>query len=137
MARTSVQLAVNGDRLAPGTLVCRVVVPGRAVPWSVPLVTRSGVGVKKRRLLDWQKCVALYAKIAMGRRPPYAGPVRLALQVTLRPRGGRPPDATNLQKGVEDSIQGIIISNDSQVCEVRTVRTSGTEDQTTIEVVAL
>lgn len=139
MPRTRVKLPAPepANRLPAGTLVCRVVVPGRACPWSVPVVTRSGVGVKKRRLVDWQKLIQLYARIAMGQRPPYGCPVRLALHFELRPRAGRMPDTTNLQKGSEDALQGIILLNDSQVHEVRAVRTVGGEDRTTIEVVAL
>lgn len=104
------------ELLPAGTLICRVDIPHRAVPWKVPRTNRYGGAVKDKSLKTWQKTVALYARVAMGNQEPYAGPVRIRFVFELRRRPGAPPDLTNLIKGTEDPLQGIVIANDRQVC---------------------
>ncbi len=122
------------ELLPPGILIARVEIPARAVPWKAPSTTRTGHSYKDPSLVAWQATVALIAKFAMGNRKPYAGPVRLSLIIDLKRKPGSAPDATNLQKAIEDSCQNIIFTNDRLVVETNTRRTIGDRDHVTIEV---
>lgn len=116
------------------TLICSFEVPGKLVPWSVPTVVgRSGRrgAIKEPRLVAFQADVAYRARLAMAGRKPAEGPVELLLWLWRRAdpaKGERPgdwwweataragsPDRTNLAKGIEDALQGVVFANDNQV----------------------
>jgi Holliday junction resolvase RusA-like endonuclease len=123
---------------SPSRTICAFRVSGHPVPWQ----HHEGYGKharKPRALGVWQNVVgliALYAMGAAGRRTPYAGAVRLSAEFTVRPRG-RPGDLTNLQKGCEDALQGIVIVNDTQVVGWSSTRRIGADEGVTIAVEAV
>ncbi len=121
------------ELLPPGTLIAKVELPARAVPWKAPQIFRNGGKRKDPSLRAWQTEVALRARLAMAGRSAYAGPVRLGIVVELRRKPGSPPDTTNLQKAIEDAGQKIIYVNDTQVISATTERILGERDYTTIE----
>jgi len=116
----------------------RFEVPGEAIPWSV----HHRGDPKAARMKAYKQQVAWAANIAMGSLPPSRGPVVLSI-VAFRAKGlpkakgaradavaglVRPvtrPDSTNLQKNIEDALNGIVYVDDSQVCDVRTQKFYG------------
>ena len=111
-------------------------VPGDPVPQSRPRVTRTGHVYYASRIVQYRKAVELAARAAG--LPLRDGPVWLGIEAIFsRPkshfknRGGvgvlRPGspafpfargDATNLAKGIEDSLNGIAWLDDAQVVEL-------------------
>jgi Holliday junction resolvase RusA-like endonuclease len=146
-------------------LVTRFEVFGRCVPWSMPdpVITKGGKRkfvLKDPALTAWQEHVADAARVAMFAEPIVLGPVMLSIEfyratpygstpgdwwsVNVEERGGRfvkpgrpQPDLTNLLKGTEDAIAGVVFGNDAQVCEIRTTRVYGPQDGVRITVHAL
>lgn len=150
-------------------LIAEVRIEGRAVPWSTPETImvpaandkRRAVHKKDRRLIAWQDAVRAACRAAY-RGDPYAGPVHLEADFvcgtnddklwgwywwSTKPGAGH-PDATNLQKAVEDSVASYrdrkhglvipgVIANDSQVCSSATRKRYGPEDLCEISVYAL
>ena len=115
------------DFAASGTVLAEGEIPGRAVPWKAPKVTRYGGIVQTReykRYRAWQDEVHLRAAThRCGRRRwPYCGPVSLSLRFYLRRDGRGNPDTSNLVKSFEDALQGAIYANDSQVYRVTAER---------------
>ena len=126
----------------------RITVPGESVPWSVH---RRG-DPKAARMKAWAQAVK-WAAMLQHRRPVLRGPVVLSI-VVYRAKGlprakqaradalaglVRPvtaPDSTNLQKCVEDALQGIVYANDSAVVDVRTQKWYGEPARVEIEVSA-
>lgn len=98
--------------MEPGTLIFSLSLPFRAVPWKASTVGRHGT-YKPKRLRQWQATVAQYARIKWGNQEPYDGPVTIRCQFEFLK--GPLPDATNLLKAAEDSLEGIVIINDRQV----------------------
>lgn len=115
--------------------ICAFRVAGHPVPWR----HHEGYGKyarKPRALKAWQETVAtmaLYAMGAAGNRTPYAGPVRLSAEFTVRGRG-KVGDLTNLQKACEDALQGIVIVDDTQVVGWSSTRRIGADEGVTIAV---
>lgn len=106
--RKAPKLAAPSRLYEPGTVVASFVVEGRAVPWSV-----AHRGQSNPKLVEWQKEVKAEATKAMGGRLPHSG--RFELRATFEiVRRGPVADLTNVVKGLEDSLQGIIVVNDSQ-----------------------
>jgi Holliday junction resolvase RusA-like endonuclease len=142
-------------------LVAQFQVSARCVPWSVPKgVVRGGRLIKSPALVDWQKKVEDAARVAMFAEPIVLGPVVLNIEfyrvtpygstpgdfwtVPVVERGGQyrkpgssQPDLTNLVKGTEDAIAGVVFGNDVQVVESRTTRIYGPLDGARITVHAL
>jgi Holliday junction resolvase RusA-like endonuclease len=114
--------------LPSGTLIVRFEVPGRAVPWKVPTVTKRRGAFKDKRLVAWQETVAEYARAAMAGREPYAGPVRLDVRFEIKRRAGSMPDRTNCLKAAEDALQGIVFTNDRLVIGGDSERVAGERD---------
>lgn len=125
------------DRIPPGAIVCRFAVDGTPRPWRAPTVTRNGHSFKDKHLLKWQSTVKRQARLAMGQRSPYGGPVRLVMAFTLRRRPGAYPDVANLIKGTEDALQGSVIVNDRQTRRIEASRTIGDNDGVVITVYAV
>lgn len=108
-----------------GTLICEGFIAGRPTPWKAPTLGRNGGTVRTRDYKTykaWQEWVALQAKLLMGRRRPYGGPVALSARFVLAPRPGKPPDRSNLLKSFEDALEGIVIRNDTQIIDGPTTR---------------
>ena len=101
------------------------VIPGRPVPWKVPIFGKGasgkGRGRKDERLVAWQQQVQVYARIAMAdaRSPPTEKLVRVRATFIL---AKQPPDLTNLTKALEDACNGVIWIDDTQVIEHATRR---------------
>jgi len=124
----------------------RFEVPGEAIPWSV----HHRGDPKAARMKAYKQQVAWAANLAMGAIPPARCPVVLSIAV-YRAKGiprskaaradalaglVRPvtrPDGTNLQKAIEDALQGIVYANDSQVVDVRTQKWFG--DPARVEII--
>jgi Holliday junction resolvase RusA-like endonuclease len=110
--REPVELVEAGAVVAEGT------VPGRAVPWKSPTISRNGGVVPTRGYCSyksWQEVVHTLATTQRRRRRPYGGPVMLQVTYYLHPRPEGTPDTSNLTKAFEDALQGAAIRNDSQV----------------------
>jgi Holliday junction resolvase RusA-like endonuclease len=129
--------ATLSPRLPDGTAIISFVVPERPSPWRAPTTTRSGVSRKDPALLKWQATVQHHARLAMDGMPPYSWPVRVELAFRLVPaRNGAVGDLSNLVKATEDSLQGIVITNDRLVCRLESERVLDQDDGATIRVYA-
>jgi len=117
--------------LPAGTLLMQIVIPERAVPWSAADVGR-GHGYKDPRLEAWQAEVAMKTGVARRVRQPYEGPVEV--NVVARFAKGPIPDTTNVMKGIEDAMQGVVYANDRQVIRNACERTQTGYDVVRISV---
>lgn len=119
-------------------------VPGDPVPQSRPRVTRAGGVYYSSRIVRYRKAVELAARAAQ--LPLRDGPVWLGIEcVYARPKshlkagdGLRPDapafpyhkgDATNLAKGIEDSLNRIAWNDDAQVIELSVKRRYAKPDE--------
>lgn len=120
------------------------IVPGRPVPKGRPRFTRTGGVYTEERTKDYEMLVATLAKIAMRGRDPIAGPVTVAVLVTLTPpsgankqtrelalAGGVPAptgsDVDNCAKSVLDAINKIVYRDDRQVTTLTVSKVYGVE----------
>ncbi len=109
---------VPSEKFAPGTLIAKVVVEGRPVPWKAPTTTRTGHSFKDKRMVAWQEQVREAARAAMGDRVPYSHPVLLKCLFAFEPHNrSQTPDLSNLVKCCEDALQKIVITNDRNVAK--------------------
>ncbi len=116
-----------------GTVLFRLDLPLRAVPWKASTVGRYGT-YKSKRLRQWQNTIAQYARLQCGNRDPYDGPVVIWCRFEFAK--GPLPDGDNCQKALIDSIQNIVIVNDRQVVRTTVTRLAHyTSDLTIIQVV--
>jgi Holliday junction resolvase RusA-like endonuclease len=123
---------------------------------------KSNLEEGRVNLKDWQRLVSAGAREAMAGRPPCLGPVVIKVTFYIRATEGytvgRPcfialryneasreytkpslkgstlPDNTNLFKGTEDAMQGIVYQDDFQVVEEISRREWGEHGGATIEV---
>lgn len=146
MARRTIALPDEPIELdPPGTVIAEGRVDGRAVPWQAPTVGRNGGCVPTRSYKRYQQWQALVRHLAAIQRPrrkrwPYRGEVELRLVFYLNRRGGRSnPDLSNVVKAFEDSLQGAVFDNDTQVCKIKAERvyTSMEPERVEYAVVAL
>ena len=118
--------------------VIRVWVPGAPIAKGRPRVAIRGgyaVAYTPKRTVRYESTVALAASEAMAGRPPINGAVRLEILAYFPIPASWPkkrrqeaadglvahtyrPDADNVIKSVLDGLAGILISDDSQVCEL-------------------
>lgn len=112
-------------------------VEGRPVPWSVPRTFRYGGSKKNPKLIEWQAKVAEAARAVWGPHEAVTSPIGLTMVFGIETsdeslegqlavpwmelneltdkhtkRGKPRADLTNLGKGTEDGIEGIIVVND-------------------------
>ena len=73
----------------------------------------NGRAYTAKETREYENHVAWLARIAMGERPPLAGP--LVLEVQFRRTGKRTADLDNLIKAVTDAMNGIVYADDQQV----------------------
>jgi Holliday junction resolvase RusA-like endonuclease len=113
-----------------------IIIGGEPVAKGRPRMTRKGFAYTPSHTRKYEAHVRLAAQLAMDGRPPIEGPVRLELLAELlipaswsnkkRARAitgdvlpiGR-PDLDNYVKSGLDSINEIVVRDDSQVVEVR------------------
>lgn len=108
--------------------LCDFWVPGRPVPWKAA-ETGRGVGSKgpfrtwkDPALEKWQAHVAKCADEARLIASPSVFWLKIALSFVLTPRSlknpmWQKPDIGNLEKAVEDALQGIVYVNDGQILQ--------------------
>lgn len=107
-------------------------VPGRPVP-AARMTQRSLWTARSRRHLAHKAAIGWAAKAAGVRL--IAGPVRVACRFYVH--GGRPADASNLLKLVEDGLNGVAYEDDAQIVDVevqRLVAWTRAEERTEVEV---
>ena len=99
----------------PGLIVA-FTIAGYPRPWQPARVAESRA-FSLPLMRAWERRVADEARLAMGGRPPVAGPIRLELEFRFRRHGGR-GDLTNLIKAAEDGLQGVVFANDRDVAGI-------------------
>lgn len=102
-----------------------ITVEGKPAPWTSQMQNAER-SLKFQRMKSWQAQVAAAVKVAwIGSGHPVIGGVAFSLkmmfyldpaQITKALPYG--PDATNLFKAAEDSMQGIVFKNDAQVLAI-------------------
>ena len=100
------------------TLVVRFEIDRNPLPKERPrTIRRKGKSITftPKRTREYEAYVAVLARLAMGDREPEKGLVALRC-VFYRAR--RTADLTNLCKGPEDAMQGIVFKNDNQVVDL-------------------
>jgi Holliday junction resolvase RusA-like endonuclease len=120
-----------------------VIISGEPVAKGRVRMTRKGFAYTPAATRKFEAHGRLAAQLAMNGKPPIAGPVRLELLVELpvpqswssrkqaaaltgdiRPTSR--PDVDNYAKAALDAINSIVVCDDSQVVELRTVKRFGT-----------
>jgi Holliday junction resolvase RusA-like endonuclease len=113
-------------------------VAARPIPWKAATVLKAGGAFKDKKLVAWQRAVATCGRMAMMGREPFAGPVEIDVTFHLSPsKNGSVPDTTNLVKALEDSLQGVVIVNDRQVCNTMARRRKATIDVARVKVTSI
>jgi Holliday junction resolvase RusA-like endonuclease len=150
VAATAPTNATPVDLEPTGTVIAEGTVPGRAVSWKAPAVTRAGKVISwdtgsnanlnrkvrsYKSFVCWVQLVQLHLKTISRRRRPYGGPVELWATFYLRPMSNdrQSPDLCNAVKAFEDAMQGIVIINDSQVMRHRTDRVMSAQQAERVE----
>jgi Holliday junction resolvase RusA-like endonuclease len=146
----------------PGILIPHVRIEALGMdpaPWRAPTIARNGGRFKDKKLLAWQEFVRTCAQVACrglgqiltpialkatfyrrppeGRRPgePWDADIQYNAELGKFTRRGRPiPDVTNLLKGLEDTLQGVVFADDAQVVQSEARRLYGPEDGAVVEV---
>ena len=95
----------------PGTEICQFSVAARAVPWKVSIVRRGKGPPTNPKFAQWQKYVRCAARQAMGSKLPHSGAYEIHASFMLVHKA-QMPDWTNLIKGTEDALQGVVLTND-------------------------
>jgi Holliday junction resolvase RusA-like endonuclease len=120
-----------------------VIISGEPVAKGRPRMTRKGFAYTPAATRKYEAHGRLAAQLAMNGNPPLPGPVRIELLVELpvpsswssrkqaaaltgdiRPTSR--PDVDNYAKATLDAINSIVVCDDSQVVELRTVKKFGT-----------
>ena len=120
-----------------------IIISGEPVAKGRPRMTRKGFAYTPAATRKYEAHGRLAAQLAMNDNPPIAGPVRVELLVELpvpaswsgrkqaaaltgdiRPTSR--PDVDNYAKAALDAINSIVVCDDSQVVDLRTVKRFGT-----------
>lgn len=88
-------------------------------PWTTPVVGKS-YAVKRPKLRVYQNAIVSEWTKRYGHLAPVAKgtPLRVRFVFSRSSAGGKHADATNLQKAVEDALQGLLYYNDTHTREV-------------------
>jgi Holliday junction resolvase RusA-like endonuclease len=120
-----------------------VIISGEPVAKGRPRMTRKGFAYTPAATRKYEAHGRLAAQLAMNGNPPIAGPVRIELLVELpipaswsqRKQAAAltgdvmptsKPDIDNFSKAMLDALNTIVLVDDSQVVELRTVKRFGT-----------
>jgi Holliday junction resolvase RusA-like endonuclease len=126
------------------TMIVTFTVFGEPVPKARPRFTRQGRAYTPTKTRDYEKVVADAARQAMGSSEALETPVSLFIHVTFAvpqsyskkrreaclngfERHTKKPDCTNLAKGIEDAMNGIVYRDDSQITSLHVTKVWGTE----------
>lgn len=125
-----------------------IYIPGKAVPQGRPKFTRIGNGVRTydpKQSVDyksWIKHCALQVMEKSGTSIiPRDIPLHMALNVTItKPASVSKrrlcpvvkPDLDNIQKTIQDALEGIVYQADQQIVSIRSVKRYGTSDSVTV-----
>lgn len=106
-------------------MICRWFSTLNPEPWTSPSVSvgrKNGKPFprvyKNAKLRNYQEAVKEELEAALQLERPVVEPIALRFLFSRDTTGGQPVDATNLQKSLEDALQGILFKNDSQVIQV-------------------
>lgn len=131
--------------------IVRFLVSGKPQPWQRVKRGKGGVAYVPEPTSAYEELVAWRAKDAMRSQPPTRHPVLLILEFELvipkswsktKQRDAaagliaatKKPDVSNLQKGVEDAMNGIVYLDDSQIVGATTTKCYGRNPGVTITV---
>lgn len=76
----------------------------------------KGGGYLYPRVVAWEQQVSVFARQAMAGRPPMKGDLAMTVLFVLPDHRRR--DLDNLNKGIFDSLNGIVFEDDSQVVDL-------------------
>lgn len=122
------------------------VVPGDPVPFA-----RAGAMGKRRftpaRQSQFMSMVQIIAHQAMVDTPLFTGPVKLTIEASYAPPESwsqkkkdaahwkvSRPDLSNIQKIIEDSLNGVVWTDDSQVVESLATKVYGPKSETKVTI---
>jgi Holliday junction resolvase RusA-like endonuclease len=131
-----------------------ITIPGLPIAQPRPKIsTRGGFGRAyveyNHPIHSYRSAIQLTAIQAMQGRPPLEGPVRLTVTLLFpRPKSHtkkqraslahiQKPDLTNIAKGIEDALNGVVWLDDSQIVELvlrKSWEPSGGPGSTKIEI---
>lgn len=127
-------------------------IPGRPQAWQrAGRNNRTGVTFTPKETARYENLVKHMAAQAMGPHPPLEGPLRLEVLIDLEPprswsekrkreavsgeiRATKKPDLSNLAKGIEDAMNGIVYRDDSQIVELVVTKDYADKPQVTVTV---
>lgn len=128
-------------------IAVRLTIVGRPIGRKEPNFRRSGKPYPNAAWQNWKETANDQARLQVNTMPaevknvlPWCGPVELQTEHFVAKRRGNVPDATNLLKGIEDILQGILYENDTQVAfnsSLRVVVGSAGEEKTVIRATLL
>ncbi len=117
-----------------------ITIDGQPVPWerATPVMVGDFPILKTpKRTRAYQDVIKQLAGIAMRRRPPMTGPLRMTVTASLRrpktvldralpwKRGRDAGDVDNYSKTAQDALNGIAFIDDSQICELSVCKVYG------------
>jgi Holliday junction resolvase RusA-like endonuclease len=134
--------------------VVRFVIPGKAVPKGRPRVAIRGKfahAYTPKETRNWEAFVKMLAVEQMNGLPPFDEPVMLLIEIMIEPPRSlsqkktskallgeilpvTKPDLTNVSKGIEDAMNGIVYRDDSLICDLRVTKRYGSQAKTLVEV---
>ena len=122
-------------------------IPGRPVAKGRPRFNRkTGAVITPKTTRDFEKWIAMNARVNLGEFEPLGGPVHLRVEF-LFPRPKKPakghvlhgnpgrawlawrPDLSNIIKAVEDGLNGIAYSDDSQIVSITALKLYAAENE--------
>lgn len=126
-------------------------IEGLPVPWAAPYVTRSrhafNPKYKEKEYYQWQIKAQWNQKILAAPLcldftfqmpiPQATSKVRRTQMLNGILHHIKRPDTTNLIKFAEDTLKGIVIEDDSQVCQISAQKIYGLTPKTVIKVIPL